>query len=548
MARCASPDSSPSYEHGCYAWADEPRVCRSDLLGMTAEARVEVSGNTPSAGSVVHPLLRVALIAVSLYVIGANAIIVSFLVTRDYPENPWESGQTVEAWRILQGQRVYYADPALGPATQQYGYLAPWTLSRVFAVVGVNNYAGRVIELAAAIAMTLLLGLCVTRGRERWLSLVALALIFGVNTRSGNYFAQNRPDMVATFLSALALICLFSAVRQNSASRAWCGATILVAAFFFKQTSSMYAFVPSLALWFSRERRVRRYLTLVAPPIVLLALAWLLLMVLAPDAYFYMLVAQARFNLFPLRALKLLCELPMTLPLFVVLLLDLIATDRGAPARDPQLQWLVAALIVCWPASALALTKSGGTTNSLIPALVATACFCAARLDHYLHALASVRGDGARTLVTAVTVILVGQFTFPELLPNLGVLTQRDHRQEEYPQVVAYVRDLPGRVVCPEDPTISVLAKGYASRNVYMEFDVALVGGEWPATVPPYVVAEIQSADYVVDVENSRQDLIRPEQLHAWGFTPSVKGPAWTVYRVWERASPSGPAHRKPGG
>ena len=68
---------------------------------MTAEARVEVSGNTPSAGSVVHPLLRVALIAVSLYVIGANAIIVSFLVTRDYPENPWASGQTVEAWRIL---------------------------------------------------------------------------------------------------------------------------------------------------------------------------------------------------------------------------------------------------------------------------------------------------------------------------------------------------------------------------------------------------------------------------------------------------------------
>ena len=49
-----------------------------------------------------------------------------------------------------------------------------------------------------------------------------------------------------------------------------------------------------------------------------MALAWLLLMVLAPDAYFYMLVAQARFNLFPLRALKLLCELPMTLPLFVV--------------------------------------------------------------------------------------------------------------------------------------------------------------------------------------------------------------------------------------
>src|SRR5204863_343872 len=222
------------------------------------------------------------------------------------------------------------------------------------------------------------------------------------NTRSGDYFAQNRPDMVATFLSALALICLFSAVRQNAASRAWCGATILVAAFFFKQTSSMYAFVPSLALWFSGERRLRRYLT----------------------------------------------------------------------------------------------------------------------------------------------VILVGQFTFPELVPNLGVLKQRDHRQEEYPQVVAYVRDLPGRVVCPEDPTISVLAKGYASRNVFMEFDVALVGGEWPATVPPYVAAEIQSADYVVDVENSRQDLIRPEQLDAWGFTPSVKGPSWTVYRVWERASPSGRTRR----
>ena len=60
-------------------------------------AEIQPTDRHARAGDPGHPLLRVALIAVSLYVIGANAIIVSFLVTRDYPGNAWESGQTVEA-------------------------------------------------------------------------------------------------------------------------------------------------------------------------------------------------------------------------------------------------------------------------------------------------------------------------------------------------------------------------------------------------------------------------------------------------------------------
>ena len=57
--------------------------------------------------------------------------------------------------------------------------------------------------------------------------------------------------------------------------------------------------------------------------------------------------------------------------------------------------------------------------------------------------------------------------------------------------VIAEARSLPGTVICPDDPTIPLMAKGYAGRTAVFEADAVY----WDFARMQAIVKEINSAD-----------------------------------------------------
>jgi hypothetical protein len=106
----------------------------------------------------------------------------------------------------------------------------------------------------------------------------------------------------------------------------------------------------------------------------------------------------------------------------------------------------------------------------------------------------------------------------------------------EYWKAVSVVRELPGKVICPEDPTIPFYARGYVGLNVYSENDTHLHNGIWPDRPTPAVMAEIRAADYVVD--HCEFIEVGESLFRELGFEPVKDVPLDPkCYRVWRRGS-----------
>jgi hypothetical protein len=101
-----------------------------------------------------------------------------------------------------------------------------------------------------------------------------------------------------------------------------------------------------------------------------------------------------------------------------------------------------------------------------------------------------------------------------------------------YPQVVEYVRHLKGRVVCPDDPTIPIVALGQPCRCAWAESDTHY---EIPMTA---LYAEISRADYVV-VVNAKDTKSNLNDLRGLGFVPASWGSAdMGIYDLWRKRQP----------
>jgi len=74
---------------------------------------------------------------------------------------------------------------------------------------GPNLYAGRIFSLIASLATVSLLAWIVAPGATSFYFWVSWILLFGVNVRVINYFAESRPDMLAAMFSVLAVILFY---------------------------------------------------------------------------------------------------------------------------------------------------------------------------------------------------------------------------------------------------------------------------------------------------------------------------------------------------
>ena len=83
--------------------------------------------------------------------------------------------------------------------------------------------------------------------------------------------------------------------------------------------------------------------------------------------------------------------------------------------------------------------------------------------------------------------------------------------------IVAAASLLPGKVICPDDPAIPLVAKGYAGRTVAFEADA--VHWDTGRTIE-VLLKEIDSADYVITM-GRRHGWLSDEALLTSGFVKS---------------------------
>ena len=477
----------------------------SALIGVRRHPlKTAVKQSSPSSPAVALLLAcAVALIVLVAVGIGRRLIV-------PQPDNPWESGQITEAWRVMHGAPLYEW-PERGHATQMYGLLAPYALAAVFKATGVNIWAGRLLELVAACAT---LAILVRIARPAYpFTLASIALFAVVDTVTNDYFVQNRPDMLAILVAVTAIVVMHRGVERRSALLYVFGSALVVVAFLIKQTMAMAAAIPILPILLDRRFRRTTCLAMIVTPFLLIGCTIVALRAVQPIAFYYLIDVPKLYPLSMQRAMTGLSLLAAAGPLFIVSVVDWLRRDRPRLRFSP---WLLSALVVSIPASLLPFAKSGGAENSLLPALLAMALFASA----YLPTL--VDGKSVMFVVVAGLLLMCGLSAVKSLgyHPAYG----------DYRTVVHDVADLRGAlVVAPEDPTIPMLATGTVGRNIYLEFDA--VG--WPARVPQYLLSELSSADYVVDVNDWWQNLVTPDMLRTLGFVPTRR---YEHYTLWHRS------------
>jgi hypothetical protein len=506
-------------------------------------------------------LCRAPLLAAAAVICLLTGFSLFRLMTAAAPRNPWEAIEIVEAWRSLQGMPVYELSSE-GHATHMYGALVPWLQGELFRWIGPNNVSGRALSLVTALLTVTVLALSMNPGRLPWYLAIGWAAILGVNHRSGHYFAENRPDMPALLFATLAMVFFWrgrdgevpsgpaSALGTHggspsrhyspwSARGLYCvlGSACLVVGFFVKQTVMVFSAVPMVVLLLKWRRPRRSEAIFAVLPLAVSAGTILLLKALNPTVYHYMVEVPGGYSINWPRVIKFLWEVLLDSPLFLFLLGEWIVYGDETEREDSRMPWLLAVLAVTIPFSALSHAKVGGWPNSMLPALLAMTAFCALRLPRLLKRLENLSSPlRSRLAYATFLALLLLMTTFPHLTVANGPWVTISPWDHEYWKVVAIARTLPGKVVCPEDPSIPLHAKHYAGQNIFSEKDARPSNGAWPTATPATVLAELRTAEFVVDVTNYWGENVDEILLEEMGFErESGFSLDAECYRIWRR-------------
>jgi hypothetical protein len=392
--------------------------------------------------------------------------------------------------------------------------------------------------------------------------LLAVALTLGLNHRISHFLTLGRPMVTATFLGVLAIALFYIGIRSGRHLYFGFGLLALLAAFLFKQTAAMFAAIPAVALLTNRQLSFRtRFIYAGLPPVVPVAVTGIIHFWF-PEVDRYFLWLPRQYNVYPEAAIGFLFGLIATTPLYCFALAEWCLTTSDAKETDDRARWLIAAAIVTVPASCFSLAKVGGWDNSLFPALVALTAFALWRFPRYQSylgndSLATERRfafSSALGLMMIATVLmpsnefLRGHNPYsilrqhPDLLGPLVKLRRPEHPlvEQEYQPVIEYVRDLPGRVVCPKDPTIPMYANGYLGRQLQSELDAVPKDGGYAKVLPDYTLREIQDARFLVHVRRSypHDQTLSTAQIRNLGFEP-LPAP-FQAYLIFQRVRTPG--------
>ncbi|MGH7176984.1 MAG: glycosyltransferase family 39 protein [Tepidisphaeraceae bacterium] len=470
-------------------------------------------------------------------VIGASVVIAALSIAvsvvqmfQVYPHDPWESIIIADAYRASVGLPVY-TRPEIDHSTHIYGPLIIYTIGQIFKLTGVNLIAAHLVPLIATIWIIVALAVIYFRRLPWILTIAGVAMLMSLNLRLHGLLTQIHTDSIALGFSILALILIFQAMEK----RRWaCYPLALVSfcvAYLFKQTAAMFTLVPLLSLLLRQRWSIRAWLAVAAPPAAIMALI-IAISVIAPNIHYHMIIAVSRWPIrfeilaiSPLRFLSFFILLPVALSMMILI-------RPGISLSDPKMRWLISACVGSLPGSFLAYSKLGGGTNSFLPALLPLIVLSIVGIAAAWETTSANLISPARTHTVAWLMALVMMVDSVETSKaSLRALFVDGHGDRHYPQVVQYVRKLKGRVVCPDDPTIPIVALGQTGRSSWAENDTAVTA--WMA---PYLQAEIMSADYVVVVNSAFSKNLSSRVLRSWGFVPEDWGGADVgIYTLWRR-------------
>ncbi len=481
---------------------------------------------------------RAPLIGAALLVLLVNGVNIARSFASPNPHDPWEAAETVEGWRSAHGIPVYESAPD-GHAAPMYGPLAPWAIGEMFRFAGTNNQAGRLLTLLGAVGTAILLVLIVGGRRALWFQLVAFALFMGLNWRTGDYFVVNRPDMLAMLFAAMGVLLLGRGHERQSVSSVLLGTACVVAGFFFMQSAAIFAVVPLVVLGLKWQRPSIEQVLLAALPLAVVLAIIPIMRIADPAMYFGMIIVPRSFGLNHLGTVRAAMDLLLDYPLFVLVAADWLMDDARAYRKDHRVLWVLAALVVAVPFSAMMSVRLGGARQSLLPALLTMTAFVVLRLPRLSAILEDCNAHPMRRLAFGSflgALLLLGLFPHPSR--KHGFINARNPLADSYRRVIARTAELPGTVVSPEDPTIVLYAKGQAVRNLFTEYDAHTVNGEWPKQPPWDALNEMRHADYLIDVRGYGQDLLVDSMIEPLGFEP-VDDPAFddVNYRLWRKRS-----------
>jgi hypothetical protein len=472
-----------------------------------------------------------------LFIVISNATLIGFRLLLPYPVSAWEAGFVTDAWRMLQGDPIY----GIGAdhATHMYGPLTTVVLALAFEFSGPALELGRLMSLISGSAAIILLA-AIFGHKDRLTFAIAVALLLAVEGRTVYYLAETRPDMNSAFITILALIVLFQGLESTKsgprAALTAAGSGLLMIAVMFKQTAVAFVFVPMLAvLPHYGKSYFRKQLTFAVMPVAAALATMLAVWYLAPRLWHFMVEVPAQYNISIRRMSSMAIELLATVPLFSLALIHWCYTDARNDLRSPRACWLIAATACAIPSSLAAFAKEGGWLNSLIPALLCIGAFCAWRAPVAINLL---RDSKYPILLRCGMGFLFSVFmiahVYPEQSPygGPGWQLRLEHLEAGWgvpdrSKVIAETRLLRGKVVCPDDPTIPLMAKGYAGRSSIFESDAVRSS----QAVEKEIAKEMQSADYVITMWGAENNLLKTA-----GFTKSeFRTTLSPVYELWRR-------------
>jgi hypothetical protein len=204
---------------------------------------------------------------------------------------------------------------------------------------------------------------------------------------------------------------------------------------------------------------------------------------------------------------------------------------RPISFSDPKLRWLISAGVSAVPGCLLAYSKDGGRENSFLPALMPLLVLSTLVIAAAWETTSAALAWPGRACMFGWLIALMMMADGIETSREAMSLFPEGNGDEHYPQVVAYVRKLKGRVLCPEDPTIPIVALGQTGRSYWAESDTQYEGTWGP------LKNEIMRADYVVIINSPNKIIaLNGQTLTGLGFTrASWNDSDMGIYELWRK-------------
>lgn len=471
----------------------------------------------------------------------------------NYTLDLWEAGALVKAWQYQEGIPIYSSIENY-PASWMYGPLKLYLIGGFFQITGINFWVGRLISLIAIISVIFLLFKLFLKVEEEKIIYVyiAISIIFTYDLKL-NIFATTRPEGIPILCSLIFLIICYQALKFKSLILIIFSSLILVLGFFFKQTVAVTAIVPIIATILSRQKSELTHLFLAIIPLLSILGSVLYLFLFQPEIYHFMLEVPSQYEV-PLSSLfqwsyNFLTYVPL---LYLFLYHHWLTANKSVNNENDSKQtayseecdlttWIFLTILVMAVVGVISAAKEGGTWNSLAYSIFGIYAFILMKMENFLSSLMNIarRNFWSGVLLSSMVgiMILLGGLTgkASDLKPKLT-----GYGSSTYWEVVETVESLPGKVVCPQDPTIPLLTtKKYAGRSIIFEYDAS--GWKWPL---PSVLSEVASSNYVVTLGKNKGSwrewpfINHKKILQDLEFEPmKIEKLENSDYQIWQKSS-----------